>query len=225
MTWVETTSSPRTSSVTAGSDNVDIGVALATYIQRYQRYADKKDLTRKTAILLGGELHAIQRLCERFLKQDAEMLAKVKASSQTGVTLVVTIGDPHFPRTIYDKPSTDVGLFPDILAATIAELYRYLDLTKEAKLSANGFSAELSEIMTRLQRPDLTPIQKANEEQKRMLAEKGFVRYTETFYMFYLNNISKMVAACLEDLKQIEGVVPSLEATDPKDALEQPNKG
>jgi hypothetical protein len=176
---------------------------------------------------LGGELHAIQRLCEKFLKQDAEMLAKVKAGPRADVTSVATIGDPHFPTKIYDKPSTDIGLFPDILAATIAELYRYLDLTKEAKLSANEFSAELSEIMTKLQRPDLTPSEKASEEQKRTLAEESFVRYTETFYMFYLDNVSKMVATCLEGLKQIEGVVPSLEATDPKDILEldRRNKG
>jgi hypothetical protein len=148
-----------------------LGVSLATYIARHQRLSQRKEQLRKTAILLGGEIYSTQRLCEKFLK-DTQLAEEARGALARGTTMVVTLGDPDFPRTIYDKPSTDVGLFSDLLAATIAELYRFLDFARDAKMKANGFSAELSETIQRLENPAST--QRVSDNSKRAFAAAGF---------------------------------------------------
>jgi len=162
-------------------------------------------------VLLGGEIYAIQRLCEGFLKTNTVALANVKAAIKKGQTLAITIGDYDFPRAIYDRPYTDLNLLSLELGATISELYRMVELSKCAKDNANGFGLEVRDIIGKLDGVS-DANQRAAEQRKLVLAQENFLKYVE-IYNSFLEQVSRLSAKALGKLERIKGVSTPAEKT------------
>jgi len=144
------------------------------------------------------------------MRMTAESLRQFKAALDKGDVAVITIADFDPPRTIYDRPSIDLGLFSGDLPSIISELYRRVAYAKYFRERANQFSSDLGIMMKNLE---------LIGDKKERGAELMRIRYAENNFLeagnsYFLNlkDANKFCDMALDRLKKVHGFATPITA-------------
>jgi hypothetical protein len=193
-----------------------LGVVLASAIQVLRDASEGRRKRNQTAGILGYEIASIKLLSEQsrlvtppgieVVKGEVQIYKEAMTRFQQGANVDVllkatpiTIGDIDLPRTIYDKPTIDLTLFTPELAATISELYRWVDFSNHVKKEANERTVRLRNLMgSRGGR-----ISSVQDWQDAMFLQDSFVIMAEG----YMKDLERIAQLAKSALKEINGIV------------------
>lgn len=170
-----------------------LAVLLSFLVEWLQRTRRENAERKQTAMVLAYEVVSVKKLTKtsfeantRILNSYREEIAQEKLSS-------MFITDMDFPRTIYDRGSTNLALLPSELVAAISEFYRGVDICNHVKRLANRFSETTGERILAWKASKFS----ADEEFQIRFLIKQFLWFSE----IYLENLSKVNGATEEILK------------------------
>jgi hypothetical protein len=175
-----------------------LGVLLAFTVQTLRERHQEKLERERTAAILGNEIAAIKVLSTQGAKLSRFVVDEYRKKYEKGELNSWTITDVDLPRTIYDRPSINLTVFEPELAASIAELYRWVGFAAHARKQANEQSARITRIMSNWKPPthDLT------EEQMVHLYTGQFIAFGQS-YVANLERLAQFSQATLEELNKI----------------------
>ena len=159
---------------------------------------------RKMAELLGYEIASIKVIAKDVLVKQQERLGIIRkglvrfqeGSEERLVTF--RVGDPDFPRTDYDRSSTDLSLFKSDLAASISELYRWVTFTRHMRDRTNDSVQRFREISMN----GVLPKDKTSRELALIRANQ-----IETATQEYVNGVQRLVTMSQTALEKIGEIV------------------
>jgi hypothetical protein len=191
-----------------------LGVGLASFVQWLQGYLDKIERTKRTAQALGLEIASISVLAKESLEKQKDHFSIFKKSfgvyteiypsnvetSNPYHMITYRIGDVNLPRVIYDRPLVDLALFTPALAATISELYNWVNISFSLKLRANDLVARLRDMM------DKNGDIRIGVSSDTVFARAGQVREATQEYLDCLQRVVKMSQLALDDILKVSKI-------------------
>jgi hypothetical protein len=191
-----------------------LGVGVASIVQLLRDKSDEKKRRKQTAGVLGYEIASIKLLSKQSRLANAQAIRTVKnevkkckdgAARKEGTSSAkitpTKIGDVDLPRAVYDRPTIDLSVFTPELAATISELYRWLDFSNHVKQEANEKATRLTNLMTSRG----GRLSSAQDLQDAIFLQESFVSVAEG-YMNDLKRITSLADAALTMINEIMAI-------------------
>jgi len=122
-----------------------LAVLLASFIQWLQGKRAESRKRKQMATVLGYEIASINLLAGQSATLNQASLDAFRKALTQGTVIHLKSRDIDLPRSIYDKPWTDLALFEASLAATISELYRWMAFANKVKQDISAVSDELKD--------------------------------------------------------------------------------
>ena len=175
-----------------------IGVIGAFALERFSKWREESTQRKGLALMLGYEIAQMKAIASASAKRNRAILEDYRKQVGAGKRGFLVLTDMDLSRAVYDKPTTNLSLFPPELIPDITDLYRRVELCNHVKRLANDVSAKGNNLMPTFLITQTDP--NVNRELDR--AATQFIGYLEIF-LSNLESLSNMCASTVEGLSKI----------------------
>jgi len=188
-----------------------VGVLLASFIQYLTSARANSTRVNQVALLLGYEIAHMREIATASGEAYLKPFSEYKSRASKGVTTFPGFEDPDISHAVYDKPTTDLSLFPKKTVPVVVAVYQLLEICVQLKSLANVESQKAKNSSERFE------ITGNPEDQKESVNRvRRFINYGEA----YLEDLAKFVVLCdsaIAELSKISQIDKSkVSSIDPK---------
>jgi hypothetical protein len=180
-----------------------LGVVVGYFLTALSAWNSRRGTKKRVATLLAFEIEAVRQIAqiatERHGKELDEVKTALKSTNDPKRTLAIYT---QFQTDIYQRPTTDLTLFNDKLAATISELYRWLSLSEQDRKMNIKAVEEVA--------PYLHPLNPVYGEPEQKVIEAK-IELMITFGESYLDKLSHVIELAANAISGLHKINPSID--------------
>jgi hypothetical protein len=173
---------------------------LGSFVQTWFSGRSEK---RKMAVVLSSEIQAIEATAKHSLEVNMPSLEETRRKFQEGPSspAYIEIADADFPKDVYDKMLTNIGLFNTDLVVVLTELYRWTEYAHHMKRENLQQGAELNRFLSAIIGRQFT-----SQELNYLRMKAGATIHYATAYLQIVSNIVTLATNALQELFKIKKI-------------------